>query len=191
MIAPGELSFAGGFVHDQTRMTDPVPPITIGTARTVADDELTNLLRCAFVDEGYTSPVRARELFAPAAVRARGTILVARDAPSGELAGMIVLVPPASPGRRLAVAKEAELQLLAVEAKFRGHGLGAALVAAAVEAARTEGFVRLLLWTQPAMKAAQALYARAGFVRVPERDWAEGERRYLVFTRELEPGAKP
>ena len=40
-----------------------------------------------------------------------------------------------------------------------------------IELAQRRGFSRLVLSTQPAMLAAQRLYARLGFERLPERDW--------------------
>ena len=59
---------------------------------------------------------------------------------------------------------------------------------AAVSHARALGLRRMVLWTQPTMDAAQRLYARAGFERVPELDAAIATltgRAFLVFRREL------
>ena len=52
------------------------------------------------------------------------------------------------------------------------RGTGRALVAAVIERATVKGVHRLLLSAQPAMTAAQHLYRRAGFTRLPERDWS-------------------
>lgn len=63
--------------------------------------------------------------------------------------------------------------MLAVAAEARGAGVGEALVRACVDRARAlDGVSALVLSTQPAMLGAQRIYARLGFVRTPERDWA-------------------
>ena len=48
------------------------------------------------------------------------------------------------------------------------------------------GYGRALLWTQPPMLAAQALYRSLGFVHVPERDFTSAAgRSFLFFERPL------
>ncbi len=49
----------------------------------------------------------------------------------------------------------------------RGKGIGRALVLAAIEAARSGGYVSMRLDTLPDMRAAQNLYAQLGFVATP------------------------
>jgi ribosomal protein S18 acetylase RimI-like enzyme len=99
----------------------------------------------------------------------KADVLAAVDG-SGTLVGtvMLQLWPQASevvrgPG-------EAEIRALAVDPGSHGRGIGAALVAAVTRRARERGVRHLLLLTQPDMLAAHALYARAGFTRLPERD---------------------
>ena len=137
------------------------------------------------MEEGYTDPRLADELFSPASVRRRGTILVARDPESGDAAGMIVVVRPGAAGRQIATGPEAELHLLAVRPEWRGRGIARELVAAALAHARAEGHARIVLSTQETMTAAQSLYARSGFTRLPARDWRRGDRRFLAFGRDL------
>jgi len=153
----------------------------------VTDDELASALRSVFVDEGYTDAQLADNLFSPENVRRRGAVLVTRDQASGALAGMVVLVPPGGAARQIAGDSEAELHLLAVLPPWRGRGVGRKLVTAAVEQARARGYSRVVLSTQETMTAAQSVYSRMGFARLPERDWDRGDRRFLVFGLDLGP----
>jgi GNAT superfamily N-acetyltransferase len=148
------------------------------------DDEIEGLLERVYVGGGFTEPGRAAAQFRGPAVRARGEILAVR-APGGDLAGMAVVVHPASPGRRIARPDEAELQLLAVDAVHRGHGTGERLVRAAIAAARQRGLARLVLWTRPVMRDARRLYDRLGFVPEPDRDFERDGRAFVVLVAEL------
>jgi ribosomal protein S18 acetylase RimI-like enzyme len=81
----------------------------------------------------------------------------------------------------------AVLRMLGVAPAFHGHGIGRALVSAALDVARGAGKERLELFTEEAMGAAQRLYVSLGFVRVRELDWTvpDGGPRLLGFMREL------
>jgi len=147
------------------------------------DDELSALLGAVYVGGGFTDPAVAAQLFDPAAVRARGTLITVRGTRQGPLLGMIILVPPGGAAGQIAGDQEAEVHLLAVAPEARGRGLGRRLVATVVALARASGW-RLVLSTQESMHEAQRLYAQAGFVRVPERDWTRGERRFLAYALE-------
>jgi GNAT superfamily N-acetyltransferase len=149
-----------------------------------SDAALESLLTGVYVGGGFTAADTAREMFNPVNVRARGDVLVARDA-GGTIVGSVVVVTPESPARRFAQAGEVEMHLLAVRADHRGSGVGSALVEAALERARTAGARRMILWTQPAMQTAQRLYARHGFERLPAMDFTKGERSFLVFARQI------
>lgn len=151
----------------------------------VADAELRELLTTVYVDEGLTDELLAARVFAPGEVRARGEILHVRDPEDEALMAMVILAPPSSPARRFAGPDEAELHLLATARERRGAGAGRALVEAAIQRARHSGYRRLLLWTQPAMHAAQRLYSALGFLRAPERDFTQHGRQFLFFQREL------
>ncbi|MCX5204319.1 GNAT family N-acetyltransferase [Streptomyces sp. NBC_00237] len=107
-----------------------------------------------------------------AATRAeKAELLVAVDA-DGTLLGTVTYAPQGSPLQDIAQADEAEFRMLAVAHAGRGRGAGASLVRACIARAQaTEGVVRLVMSTQPAMRGAHRIYERLGFVRTPERDW--------------------
>jgi len=100
-----------------------------------------------------------------------GHVLVAADA-DGNLAGTVMLQGWPHAGRVVTGPDEAEIRALAVLPLARRLGVGRALLGAVIERARREQVRHLVLVTQPNMKAAHRLYGEAGFVRLPERDWA-------------------
>jgi GNAT superfamily N-acetyltransferase len=92
--------------------------------------------------------------------------------------------PYRAPGGRLLVARvdgdgagcvamrrfddsAAELKRLYVRERFRGRGLGRALVAAVIAAARDERYARLRLDTHESMAGARRLYTSFGFEEIP------------------------
>lgn len=152
------------------------------TAGTAGDDELGRLLREVYVDGGFTAPELADRILAPSAVRARGTLITARDS-LGTLVGTIIVVPPDSPAHQFGTEHEAELHLLAVRAPRRQEGVGQRLVEHALSEVRERRLERVVLWTQPTMRAAQRLYERCGFTRIPERDFVREDRAFQVYGR--------
>src|SRR5262249_4748020 len=144
----------------------------------VVDTELEELLQRVYVEGGFTDPEVAKSAFAAGAVRARGEILVVRDHPGGDLQGMVIVVLPTSPARRIAEANETERHLLAVSPSYRGRGTGSTLIQGAIDLAKGLGYARMVLWTQPTMVAAQRLYKAAGFVREPHRDFQTVGRQF-------------
>jgi len=82
-----------------------------------------------------------------------GRLLIARI--DGVVAGCGALRPHS--------AREGEMKRLYVRPGMRGHGAGLALCHALIDAARAAGYARLLLDTLPAMREAQAMYAKLGF----------------------------
>jgi GNAT superfamily N-acetyltransferase len=148
------------------------------------DRALEELLELVYVGGGFTEASAAASMFNGAAVRARGEVLVARDS-EGQLLGSVVVVPATSPARRFATSGEAELHLLAVRPDQQSRGIGSALMRAAIDTARRGGAARMILWTQPSMTVAQALYAKHGFAPVPALDFSRGQRTFKVFARPI------
>jgi ribosomal protein S18 acetylase RimI-like enzyme len=100
-----------------------------------------------------------------------GEVLVA-ESPDGELVGTVMLQTWPQTGQVVSGPDEAEIRALAVLPTARGHGLGQALLAFVLDRAARAGARRMVLSTEPAMKAAHHLYESAGFRRIPERDWS-------------------
>jgi len=86
----------------------------------------------------------------------RGRLLIARV--GSEVAGCGALRPHG--------ADDGEMKRLYVRPALRGHGVGAALCRELIDAARQAGYARLLLDTLPAMREAQAMYAKLGFIDI-------------------------
>ncbi len=99
-----------------------------------------------------------------------GTVLVAAD--DGRILGTVMLQPWPDAGQVVTGPGEAEIRALAVTPDGQGQGTGNALLQAVIERAARAGVRHLVLLTQPDMQAAQRLYQRAGFRRLPERDWS-------------------
>ena len=108
-----------------------------------------------------------------------GDVLVA-VADDGQLLGTVMLEYWSSqggPNQGGAVhgPGEAEIRALAVRPAARGQGAGNALLTAIIEHAAAHGVEHLVLATLPAMRTAHRMYEKAGFTRLPERDWAPGD----------------
>ena len=104
-----------------------------------------------------------------------GTVLVAVE--GGRIVGTVTL---RSEGQVAAGPDEAEIRALAVTPEGQGKGTGSALLRAAIERAQRGGVRHLVLLTQPEMLAAQRLYQRAGFHRLPDRDWSPSPGHMLL-----------
>jgi ribosomal protein S18 acetylase RimI-like enzyme len=77
---------------------------------------------------------------------------------------------------------EAEIRALAVDHGAQGQGVGWALLQATLERSAELGIRHLILATQSDMVTAHRLYERAGFERLPARDWApESGNKLLVY----------
>lgn len=112
------------------------------------------------------------EMLADVAGRAgHGEVLVAVD-DAGAIVGAVLFVLPGSPYAQLAGPDEAEFRMLAVLPAAQGKGVGEALVGACRVLATRAGASAIIICTRDFAHAAQRLYARLGFVRVPERDWS-------------------
>lgn len=159
--------------------------IVLADANAANDQSLANLLDEVYVAAGYTDPAVALSLFEPSAVRRRGQLYAAIESSRAELVGMVILVAADSQARQLAKHGEAELHLLAVKPAFRGRGIAKRLIQAATDAAIRESYQHLILWTQPSMVAAQALYESQGFLFVEA--FSRGNKSFRLYRKSLTP----
>jgi ribosomal protein S18 acetylase RimI-like enzyme len=98
-------------------------------------------------------------------------VLVAADETGNDIVGTVTL-QPFDPATELAMDDtEADLRAFAVAPHAQGLGVGRKLLLAVIEHAEKRGLRRQRLGTQPAMQAAQHLYAATGFSRTPELDF--------------------
>ena len=89
----------------------------------------------------------------------------------GAVVGTVTWAGRGSGQREIAHDGEAEFRMLAVDPAAQGRGVGRALLDAVVDRARRDGYAALVLCSATWMTTAHRLYARAGFHRIPERDW--------------------
>ncbi|MGO9083216.1 MAG: GNAT family N-acetyltransferase [Streptosporangiaceae bacterium] len=99
-----------------------------------------------------------------------GEILVA--AGNGKILGTVVLQTWPHAAEIVTGPEEAEIRALAVAPDGQGRGVGTALLRALILRAGQLGIRHLVLSTQEDMRAAQRMYQRAGFRRLPDRDWS-------------------
>jgi GNAT superfamily N-acetyltransferase len=92
-----------------------------------------------------------------------GDLLVAERA--GRVVGAVVHVGPGRPRSAIFPEDWSVIRMLVVDPDARGHGIGRALVAAALERARRAGAPAVGLHTSPIMATALRLYLDIGFVR--------------------------
>lgn len=99
--------------------------------------------------------------------------VVAERGDDGTLAGSVMLYPAAADayGGEIGPLRWPEVRLLAVAPTARGLGVGRALMDECVRRARAAGATSLGVHTSRSMRAALAMYAAMGFVRVPEHDF--------------------
>lgn len=141
--------------------------------RAIRDDEiaaLSALTVAAYRDLDMDIGDYTAEL-ADVADRVRNADVLVAVEESRVLGGVTYVGDPAGVYAEFDDADGAGIRMLAVDARARGNGVGAALVGACVALARTRGRRRIVLHTTDAMGAAQKLYTRLGFDRAAERDW--------------------
>ncbi|MBI1943308.1 MAG: GNAT family N-acetyltransferase [Betaproteobacteria bacterium] len=125
--------------------------------------QLVELLHILFTQEHELSPDAARQERALRLILgnpAIGRIHVARDAE--RVLGMVNILRTTSTAEG---GPAGHLEDFVVRPEARRSGLGARLLAYAIERARSDGLLRLILLTDGDNAAAQRLYERAGFTR--------------------------
>lgn len=160
-------------------------------------DALGALVADVYVQDGLVPPSSpyVAELRDAARRVAQAHVLVATvPGPDGaeEVVGTITVAPAGTPFAEIAREGEVELRMLAVRHDARGRGLAADLVRTALAEGAAAGARGAVLTTLEAMRTAQRLYERLGWVRTPERDWAVGALPMLVYTWDVPaaPGAR-
>jgi ribosomal protein S18 acetylase RimI-like enzyme len=132
----------------------------------------------ALIGDLRVAAYRADELLSERyepALRALGAdgndeVLAAVD--RGQIVGTVTLQLWPHAGQVVRGPGEGEIRALAVSPQARGRGIGKALLEAVTGLAVRLGVRHLVLFTQTDMTVAQSMYAKAGFCRLPERDWA-------------------
>jgi GNAT superfamily N-acetyltransferase len=110
------------------------------------------------------------ELADVAARIADAEVLVAVD--GDDIVGCVTFVADStSPWAESVLADESSVRMLGVDPDRQGAGIGRALLDACVAWAVALDRSGVFFHSTPWMSAAHRLYERAGFRRVPERDW--------------------
>jgi ribosomal protein S18 acetylase RimI-like enzyme len=171
------------------RLRDVVEASPVGSLRvepaTPADfPRIAELTGGVYRDEGLAPEEYQRELRDVAGRAERAELLVARD--GGTVVGSVALVLDGDFREISDSDDEAAFRMLAVDPAVRGRGVGELLVRACLDRARAAGKRRMVLSTDPGMRAAHRLYERLGFTRLPERDWSPLPGVHLMaYCREL------
>jgi len=155
-----------------------MPAVRIREARAEEFDRIGELRVAAYRADGFLPEMSAyADTLRVLGMDGTGEILAAVD---GErVLGTVTLVTWPHGGEVLRNPGEGEIRALAVASAARGRGIGRALLAAVMQRAAAREVRELLLLTQPGMRAAQHLYAEAGFRRLPGRDYEYAPGRRL------------
>ena len=100
--------------------------------------------------------------------------------------GSVTVCPEGSAWREIAEPGEGEFRMLSVHPSARGAGVGSALVAHVLQRFHDEGATAVVMSSLAEMTGAHRLYERAGFTRLPARDWSPLPQVHLIaFRKEL------
>jgi ribosomal protein S18 acetylase RimI-like enzyme len=165
MISRGGKQFGGMTAGVNDRLT--VRPV-----RPDEFEEVGRLTLEAYLADGLVNPTGPYSAqLADASRRASDAELLVAVDPEGMVVGTITVCPPGSPLGELSRPGELEIRMLAVAPGARRRGAGEALVRTVLARARKTGANRVVLYSAQEMHGAHRLYARLGFIRMPERDW--------------------
>jgi len=133
-------------------------------------------------DDDYINHLRN----APARYR-NAELWLATSDDGATILGSVTVCPEGSQWREIAQPGEGEFRMLSVAPAARGMGVGTALLDLVLARFREEGVDAVVLSSLAEMSAAHRVYERAGFVRLPERDWSPVDGVNLIAYRlELE-----
>ncbi len=129
-------------------------------------------------EDGYVTHLRdaaARDLEAE--------LWVAMSDDDVSVLGSVTVCPEGSAWREIAEPGEGEFRMLSVAPQARGLGIGTALIDLVLARFREERAHAVVLSSLAEMSTAHRLYERAGFTRLPERDWSPVDDVHLIAYR--------
>jgi ribosomal protein S18 acetylase RimI-like enzyme len=161
------------------------PALAVSPAEPEDFDRIADLSVRVYVGGGLASEGYTSELADVAGRASRAELLVVRD-DNGHVVGSVALVLTGDFGEVTTSDEEAAFRMLVVDPAAQGQGLGTLLVTTCLDRARAAGKRRMVIATGTRMTAAQRLYERLGFTRLPERDWSPVPGiDLIVYSREL------
>ena len=161
------------------------PALAVSAAGPEDFDRIADLSVRVYVGGGLASEGYTPELADVAGRASRAELLVVRE-DGGHVVGSVALVLTGDFGEVTTSDEEAAFRMLVVDPAAQGRGLGNLLVTTCLDRARAAGKRRMVIATGTRMTAAQRLYERLGFTRLPERDWSPVPGiDLLVYSREL------
>lgn len=164
------------------------PGIEVRRAR---EDELPaagEVVAAAYLNDLRVSDWYAGRLRDAASRAEHALLLVAVDQTDASVLGSLTYARGGNPYAQLAGDHECEIRMLGVAPGARGRGVGELLVRAAMAQGVADRAVRMVLSTQPEMRAAHRLYERLGFTRRPDLDWVPEQDtsvRLIGYQRDL------
>jgi ribosomal protein S18 acetylase RimI-like enzyme len=117
------------------------------------------------------------------------TLMVAVVPGNGQdvVVGTMTLAPAGTSYAEIALLGEVEVRMLGVAPEARRRGVADELMRAAMRETVLLGAGAVVLSTLDAMKTAQRVYERLGFVREPARDWGHEGVALRVYTWHVPP----